>query len=395
MLRLCHHTSRALLVGKSSALKKSAPGPRRPLRLSSPSASTLTPLIATSAGSTLFAASSSQHNHIQTRAEHAIASYPVRKVKVLKASTLKEKFWRLLRIIKRCLQLGLHLFPIVLFLPLLSIGNDGDSDGDDDSSSDHSPQKSEREMMNAWHSWYYEMALRQVEKSGAAIIKLMQWASSRPDLFGIDFCSIFDRLQDSTTPHPYSHTELALQDAFGMDWKSRISLGKLLGSGCIGQVYEGSLLEHGNDKVAVKILHPNVEADIDADLDILRLAVQAAKLVPSLFETVKWLNWDGIVEEFASLLKIQLDLRNEAKHLNQFNENFKDNPNVEFPKLVSEFPPTQQVLVETFVDGIPIMEFARKFAHDKKLLSEKCYDAITAVCQMIFLDNFVHGKMIF
>ena len=87
--------------------------------------------------------------------------------------------------------------------------------------------------------WYLRMCLRCVEWSGAAVIKLMQWAGSRPDMFGHDFCSVFSQLQDNTTPHAYAHTVRMMEDAYGQDWQTKIRLDKLIGSGCIGQVYKG------------------------------------------------------------------------------------------------------------------------------------------------------------
>ena len=42
--------------------------------------------------------------------------------------------------------------------------------------------------------------------------------------------------------------------------------------------------------------------------------------------------YDGI-EEMATMLSIQLDLRREAEHLKRFNNNFKNNDVILFPKV--------------------------------------------------------------
>ena len=57
------------------------------------------------------------------------------------------------------------------------------------------------------------------------------------------------------------------------------------------------------------------------------------------------------------------------------------------------YKPTKEVLIETFCPGEPIMEFIRTNKEDQKVLTEMCTGAIRAVCQMIFLDNFVHGDL--
>ena len=104
-------------------------------------------------------------------------------------------------------------------------------------------------------------------------------------------------------------------------------------------MYKGVVLDttDGNEQetvVAVKVMHPNVDDDIDADLDIMRLSVRLLQKLPfDVFQNIKWLNLEGVIDEMDRMLKIQLDLRTEAKHLVRFNENFKGNETVMFPKV--------------------------------------------------------------
>ena len=142
------------------------------------------------------------------------------------------------------------------------------------------------------------------------------------------------------------------------------------------------------------MLHPNVESNIDADLDLMRLLVRAIQKLPwDVFANLKWLNLEGAVEEFADLLKLQLDCRVEAANLERFNLNFADSKHVVFPKLVDGYTPSKDVLIESFCEGIPVMQFAREYRDNKELLSEMCFVAIDTVCKMIFLDNFMHGMI--
>jgi aarF domain-containing kinase len=316
--------------------------------------------------------------------------------------------------VRRILKLSLALAPVTLLYPVVLMLNRSSSSstlsskrdaheialesggGDDDESGP-----------TGLTGWYLRLCLRCVENSGAAVIKLMQWAGSRPDLFGHSFCSVFSALQDRARPHPWRHTDRAMARSYGPDWQDHIQLGEILGSGCIGQVYRGKVrapvYSNGSDdddgtdgqqykEVAVKVLHPNVEDDIDADLDLLRLAVRVLDNLPfGWFRGLYWMNLPGIVEEFADMLKLQLDLRNEAANLERFNANFSGDPTVAFPALVEGYKPTKEVLVETFCDGIPVLQFARQNAGNPELLHKLCLTAIQAVCKMIFLDNLMHG----
>jgi len=50
------------------------------------------------------------------------------------------------------------------------------------------------------HQEWLQWCVYGVEMSGAAIVKLFQWASSRPDMFGEEFCALFKKLQDEVRP---------------------------------------------------------------------------------------------------------------------------------------------------------------------------------------------------
>lgn len=61
---------------------------------------------------------------------------------------------------------------------------------------------------------------------------------------------MFSQLQDNTTPHAWKHTERSLREAYGDDWRDRIQVKEIIGSGCIGQVYKGIVKDKdGKDQV--------------------------------------------------------------------------------------------------------------------------------------------------
>ena len=52
------------------------------------------------------------------------------------------------------------------------------------------------------------------------------------------------------------------------------------------------------------VMHPNVENDIDADLDLMRFSVRAAQKLPwDVFANLKWLNLEGAVEDFGKYIR--------------------------------------------------------------------------------------------
>jgi predicted unusual protein kinase regulating ubiquinone biosynthesis (AarF/ABC1/UbiB family) len=77
-------------------------------------------------------------------------------------------------------------------------------------------------------------------------------------------------------------------------------------------VHKGIVLDTdvNEQEMAVKVMHPNVDDDIDADyLDIMHLSVQSLKRLPfDMFQNIKWLNLEGFIDKMDQMLKIQLDL---------------------------------------------------------------------------------------
>ena len=90
---------------------------------------------------------------------------------------------------------------------------------------------------------------------------------------------------------------------------------------------------------------------------------------------------------------MQLDFCTKAESLKRFNSNFKNDPHVLFPKAVNGFAAQPDVLVETFVEGMPVLQFAQKYSGDKALLHEMCLIGIQTVCRMIFYHNFIHADL--
>lgn len=164
--------------------------------------------------------------------------------------TIVQKIRKAFRLWRRFIKLLVTLAPVAALYPLQKLLGSSSSSEEQDA---HDLMMGSK-TVDGPLGWYLSMCLYCVEFSGAAVVKLMQWAGSRPDLFGQDFCSVFSRLQDDTTPHSWRYTERVMRETHGDDWKDRIQLGKVIGSGCIGQVFEGTVEDANGQKqrVAVK-----------------------------------------------------------------------------------------------------------------------------------------------
>mmetsp|Transcript_15392 Transcript_15392/g.34488 ORF Transcript_15392/g.34488 Transcript_15392/m.34488 type:complete len:594 (-) Transcript_15392:420-2201(-) len=243
-------------------------------------------------------------------------------------------------------------------------------------------------------SWEY--ALYAVEKAGPTFVKLCQWASTRSDLFPIEFCSRFARLQDATRGHPWEDTEHMLEAEFGTEWQDLLDLPnqRPIGSGCVGQVYRGRLkrtigFHPKGTEVAVKIQHPNVKKKVTIDFYLLNKVSAFLESIPRL--NLDFLSLSDTVDQFGTIMFPQLDLSCEAQNIERFRRDFSDDDTICFPQPVTELCSTE-LLVEHFVHGEPILSYLKEdvAVESRRDLAQK---GLKAVLHMIFLHDFVHGDL--
>ncbi|CAD5116134.1 DgyrCDS5058 [Dimorphilus gyrociliatus] len=140
--------------------------------------------------------------------------------------------------------------------------------------------------------------------------------------------------------------------------------------------------------VAVKVLHPGIYGSVQRDLKIISYFARICrKIIPSL----QWIAIEECVEEFTKLMTKQIDLRFEAKCLEEFSQNFEDIPYIRFPRVIRPFC-KRNVMVETFEEGEPISNFLSD-SIDCDLKEDLANYGIEALLKMIFIDNFVHGDL--
>lgn len=77
------------------------------------------------------------------------------------------------------------------------------------------------------------------------------------------------------------------------------------------------------------------------------------------FPGMEWLSFPQEVEVFGSMMKSQLDLKNEANNLLRFEENFRHRTVVSFPRPLMDYT-SQRVLVEEYEDAVPLKAFLRE-----------------------------------
>ncbi|KAL3942172.1 MAG: hypothetical protein SGBAC_003597 [Bacillariaceae sp.] len=285
------------------------------------------------------------------------------------ASLGKSKLSRFWMASKRLLNLGLLASPMLLLMPISKISTNAKD-----------------------FTWKY--ALWGIEQAGPTWIKLVQWATTRHDLFSPEFCQYFGKLRDETEGHSWKETQRIMEKEFGAAQDVLEMENTPIGSGCIAQVYRGRLtksttLYPAGTKVAIKVQHPNIWDKVCVDFYLLHKVFKWIERIPRI--NLEYLSLSDTIRQFRDTMLPQLDLTLEASHLTRFNKNFANDDQVGFPEPINDLT-TRQVLVETFCEGIPIMEYTKPET-PKNEREQLAMLGLKTTLKMIFLHDFVHGDL--
>ena len=230
-----------------------------------------------------------------------------------------------------------------------------------------------------------------LERLGPTFIKFGQMLSTRVDLLPMAVALELKKLQDDVPPEPFETMKQVLERAYkkpllGEDGVFNAFNNEPVAAASIAQVHFAKL--HDGRQVAVKVRRPQIKKTIEADLGLLRLL---AKMFDRYFPEYKRLKAPRVIEEFASTIREELNLRAEAAHASRFADNLAEVEGVDVPKVLWDYT-TTEVLVTERIEGIPIDERERLIAagHDTHKL---CEEAITLFFHMVFVDGYFHADM--
>lgn len=220
---------------------------------------------------------------------------------------------------------------------------------------------------------------------GACFVKLGQVMSSRPDLFEPEMIAELRMLQDNLPPFSFDKVRALVEGELKQrleDVYSEFDQAPVAAAS-VAQVHRARL--KSGDEVAVKVLRPNVRAQVERDGAML---VFGAKVL-ALHKTIRRSDPVGFTREFVDGLIRQTDLRIEAANYELFRTNFKSNANLTFPRIEREYS-GERVLTMEFVRGIKLDSLTR----DQMLNRRQIADTLrSATMQMCFVDGFMHADM--
>jgi len=225
-----------------------------------------------------------------------------------------------------------------------------------------------------------------MEELGPTFVKLGQVLSTRPDLVPQEYVVELEKLQNQVAPISSEVAREVVQSELGRPLEEVFDLfqEQPVAAASLAQVHRATL--KGRRVVAVKVLRPGVDDVIEADLEIMH---NIAGLMERYIAEARLMNAVGIVAEFSSNIKKELDLRLEANNMRRTAHNFAGDETVHVPEVYRELC-TKRVLVMEYIDGINISETRRLAAegYDLPLIARR---GVEIALKSTLVHGFFHA----
>jgi predicted unusual protein kinase regulating ubiquinone biosynthesis (AarF/ABC1/UbiB family) len=214
-------------------------------------------------------------------------------------------------------------------------------------------------------------------------IKLGQILSIMGTFLPREYTEELEGLQDDVPPASYKKIAKTFTQSFDKQPTEVFTTFEKepIAAASLGQVHQAT--NAAGERLAVKILYPNVATIIKVDLRVLGWAIKVYKN----FVPVQQI--ERVHEQLADMLVRETDLENEAAMITRMAKNFDTDPDVLFPTVYPEWS-SKTVLTMSFMDGVKITkkEALRKLDLDPYAVATKL---IKVFYKQLFIDRFFHA----
>ena len=228
-----------------------------------------------------------------------------------------------------------------------------------------------------------------LQNLGPIYIKLGQMLSTRRDLLPSEYADQLAYLQDNVPPFDGDLAVQVIEKSLKKPIEALFeNFDKIaLASASVAQVHTATLIEDGRE-VVIKVIRPEIEKIIDADLELMKWVAQ---LMECFLKEADRLRPAEVIAEYEKTIIDELDLMREGANSAQLRRNFLDSKVLYVPEIYADYS-TKNVLVMERIYGIPVSDIADLKAQGTnfKLLAER---GVEAFFTQVFRDSFFHADM--
>jgi len=227
-----------------------------------------------------------------------------------------------------------------------------------------------------------------LEALGPIFVKFGQILSTRRDLLPEDVALELAKLQDEVAPFSGDAAREIVERSYGQSIETLFARFETtpMAAASIAQVH-AARLPNGRE-VVVKILRPNIETQINKDIELLYMFADLAK---RLWRDGRRLRPLEVVAEFEKNLANELDLLQEAANATQLKRNFDQSRDLYVPEIEWDYCQPNVIVMER-ISGIQVtdIETLKRLGVNFKHLAEI---GVEIFFTQVFRDNFFHADM--
>jgi ubiquinone biosynthesis protein len=226
---------------------------------------------------------------------------------------------------------------------------------------------------------------RSLDDLGPTFVKFGQLLSTRSDILPEGVLFELQKLQDTVKPMAPGVAQRIIERELGAPVEEVFASfdPDPLGSASIGQVHRAVLRDGG--VVAVKVQRPEAPGRVESDLELMR---DFADFLDRRFGRRIFVDVRGLVAEFETVIRRELDYTAEAANARRFAANFADTP-VVIPKVHLGYS-TSRILTLQYVEGTRFRDIRPLLLtpSERRRVASMGADAIF---KMAFEYGFFHG----
>ncbi|HYD54725.1 MAG TPA: AarF/UbiB family protein [Gemmatimonadaceae bacterium] len=226
---------------------------------------------------------------------------------------------------------------------------------------------------------------RRLEILGPTYVKLGQILAIREDLLPSSITRELQTLFDRLPAIPFAQVRAIVEESLGAPTAllfARIEE-EPLGSASIAQAHRAETL--GGEDVVVKVIKPGIAEMIELDLRLLNMVGVFLEWIIPRYQPRQ------IIREFSAYTEREVDYGFEADNAETFAANFRNLPDVVFPRIHRELS-SRNVLTMEFLDGFKPGS-ARTAALEPAQRDRAIDLGAAAIVRMLYQDGFFHADL--
>ncbi len=232
----------------------------------------------------------------------------------------------------------------------------------------------------------FPVQLRQrLEMLGPTYVKLGQILSLRMDLLPERVTDELRNLLSHLPPVPFEEIVAIVEADLGCPVSELFSEVEPvpLGSASIAQSHHATTRD--GERVILKVVKPGIRELLLRDTALLRMLGFVLQALLPRFQPRR------MIDEFCDYTLREVDMNLEAENAETFAVNFKDLPDIVFPRIHRELSGSRVLCME-FLDGVqPTSEVARSLPYEDR---QRLIDlGAAAVIRMLYEDGFFHADL--